>query len=69
MFLEESLMHSDVSVSKNILLKGKRAELIGGKTIAGGSIWCKKLGSVSGIKTDVTVGIDPKKIAPKARVY
>ena len=68
LFLEESLMHSDVSVSKNILLKGKRAELIGGKTLAGASVWCKKLGSISGIKTDVTVGIDPMRIAIFSRL-
>lgn len=61
LFVEESIMNSNLQVKNNIILVGKRAELIGGKTVLGGSLRLKKLGSSTELKTEVIIGIDPIK--------
>ena len=61
LFVEESIMNSSLQVKNNIILVGKRAELIGGKTVFGGSLRLKKLGSSTELKTEVIIGIDPIK--------
>jgi len=59
LIVEEAIMHSEINVGGNLLLTGKRAELIAGRSIVGGSVWCKKLGNVSEIKTTLRLGIEP----------
>ncbi|HNZ25695.1 MAG TPA: FapA family protein [Spirochaetota bacterium] len=61
LLVEESIMNSHLQVKNNIILVGKRAELIGGKTVLGGSLRLKKLGSSTELKTEVIIGIDPIK--------
>ena len=60
-FGEESLMNCTTEIDKNLVLIGRRAEIVGGRTVVGGSIRCKKIGSAAGIKTPVSVGILPEK--------
>ena len=59
LIVEEAIMHSEIFVGGNLLLTGKRAELIAGRSIVGGSLWCKKLGNVSEIKTAIRLGVEP----------
>ncbi len=59
LYIEELFLHSSAAVKGNVIMKGKRAEIIGGTIIAGGSLWCKKIGSVNGVRTIVVAGIDP----------
>ncbi|OHD15956.1 MAG: hypothetical protein A2086_03720 [Spirochaetes bacterium GWD1_27_9] len=61
-FAEEAIMNSNLKVNKNVILVGKRAEIIGGESIIGRSLRCKKLGNISGIKTKISVGIEPEKL-------
>jgi uncharacterized protein len=60
LFAEEAVMNSTVKVGKNLLLVGRRAELIGGEAIIGKSLRCKKIGNDSGIKTKINIGYDPE---------
>ena len=57
-FVEEAIMHSSVKAGGDIILKGKRAEIFGGRIFAAGSIQCKKLGSVNEPLTEIFMGID-----------
>ena len=66
-FVEEAVMHSDLSVWRHLVLTGRRAEIIGGQLIAGGSVWCRKLGSVAEPATQVNLGIPPAVISAHAR--
>lgn len=61
-YAEELILHSTVRCWKNVLLKGRRAEVCGGKIIAAGSIWCKRTGSINGIKTKLILGVEPQKL-------
>ena len=57
-YVEEAIMHSSIKAGGEIILKGKRAEIFGGRIFAAGSIKCKKLGSVNEPFTEVFLGID-----------
>ena len=57
-YVEEAIMHSSLRAEGDIILKGKRAEICGGKIIAGGSVRCKKLGSINEPHTEIFLGID-----------
>lgn len=59
LFVEEAIMHSQITVWKNCLLSGRRSEVIAGSALVGGSFWCKKLGSVYETPTYVAVGTAP----------
>lgn len=61
-FLEEAIMHSDLSVRKHCVLNGKRSEIIAGNLVVGGSLWCKKLGSIYEAHTHVDIGIPPDRL-------
>jgi uncharacterized protein (DUF342 family) len=63
LIVEEAIMHSDIEVDGNVLLSGRRAELLAGRSIIGGSLWCKKLGNLSEVKTFVRIGVEPEAIA------
>ncbi|MFP4300759.1 MAG: FapA family protein [Spirochaetaceae bacterium] len=58
-FVEEAIMHSEVTVWKNCILNGRRAECIAGDVIVGRAFWCKKLGNVYEAASRITVGIAP----------
>ena len=58
--VQELIMHSNITTEGSLYLDGKRAALIGGKTIAGRNIIVKELGAVSEIATDIIAGVPPK---------
>lgn len=60
-FVEEAIMNSNLKADKNVVLLGKRAEIIGGNIIVGGNLRCKKFGNVSNTKTTAFIGIIPEK--------
>ena len=59
-FVEEAVMHSKLSAGKHCILTGRRAEIIASDLIVGGSLWCKKLGSIAESPTSVSIGIPPQ---------
>ncbi|MCI5523897.1 MAG: FapA family protein [Treponema sp.] len=59
--VNDNIMNSEVSAMKKILLKGKRAQIIGGHLFATEEISAKSIGSPGGgTETSVSVGFDPK---------
>jgi hypothetical protein len=58
-FVEEAIMHSRLSVWNHCALNGRRSEIIASNIIIGGSLWCKKLGSIYDAPTHVYCGINP----------
>ncbi len=58
-FVEEAVMHSHLVVGKHCVLTGRRAEVIGGNLVVGGSLWCKKLGNFNEVTTRVDLGVAP----------
>jgi uncharacterized protein len=61
-FVEEAIMHSQVSAGLNCVLNGRRAEVIASDLVVGGSLWCKKLGSIYEAPTHVFIGIRPDRL-------
>jgi uncharacterized protein len=61
-FVEEAVMNSYLDVGRNLILTGRRAEIIGGYAVVGRSIRCKKIGNGSGIRTRITMSLDPEKM-------
>jgi len=61
-FVEEAVMHSHVSAARHCILTGRRAEVISSELIVGGSLWCKKLGSIAEGETTVHIGVPPELI-------
>jgi len=59
LFVEEAIMNSQINVWKNCVLNGRRAEIIGGAAIVGGSLWCRKLGNLYDAPTFVAVATRP----------
>ncbi len=59
-FVEEAIMHSRVSAGQHCVLNGRRAEVIASDVVVGGSLWCKKLGSIYEAPTHVYIGVRPK---------
>jgi uncharacterized protein (DUF342 family) len=60
LFVEEAIMHSQITVWKNCILNGRRSEILGGAALVGGSLWCKKLGNLYDVPTYVAVATRPK---------
>ncbi len=59
--VNDNIMNSEVTAMKRILLKGKRAAIIGGHLFATEIVSAKNIGSLNGgIETIIEVGIDPK---------
>lgn len=59
--VNDNIMNSNVTAMKKILLKGKRASIIGGHLFATEEITAKNIGSSGGgIETILEVGFDPK---------
>ncbi|MCW7495475.1 FapA family protein [Leptospira levettii] len=59
-FVEEAVMHSEISAKDFIRVMGGRGEVIGGTIIAGNSLTCAKLGAVVETKTKVAIGTPPE---------
>ena len=59
--VNDSIMNSDVSAQKRIILQGKRAQITGGHLFATETVLAKNIGSAGGgTETVIEVGIDPK---------
>ncbi len=59
--VNDNIMNADVSAMKKILLKGKRAQIIGGHLFATEEISAKNIGSpAGGAETILEVGFDPE---------
>lgn len=59
--VSDSIMNSDVSAQKRIILQGKRAQITGGHIFATETVLAKNIGSSGGgTETVVEVGYDPK---------
>lgn len=59
---EEAVMNSQLDIVGSLYLTGRRAELIGGLTILGGSLHCKKIGNLYDAKTNIIIGLHPQLI-------
>lgn len=59
--VNDSIMNSDVSAQRRIILQGKRAAITGGKLFATECILAKNIGSAGGgTETELAVGFDPR---------
>lgn len=58
-FVEEAVMHSELSAKDTIRVEGGRGEIIGGTLIAGNQVACTKLGAVVETKTKLAIGTPP----------
>ncbi|MCQ2573443.1 MAG: FapA family protein [Treponema sp.] len=59
--VNDSIMNSEVTAMKNIVLRGKKAQIIGGHLFATEEICAKNIGSPGGgTETVLNVGIDPR---------
>lgn len=59
--VNDSILNSNVTAMKNILVRGKKAQIIGGHLLATEEICAKKIGSPGGgTETILEVGIDPR---------
>ena len=56
-------IHSRIETGSTIHAKGKRGAIIGGQAMAAGDIVVNFIGALSGTKTDIEVGVMPKKRA------
>jgi hypothetical protein len=59
--VSDSIVNSNVTAMKNIVLRGRKAQIIGGHLLATEEICAKKVGSPGGgAETILEVGIDPR---------
>lgn len=59
--VNDSIMNSEVSAQKRIILRGKRAQITGGHLFARETVLAKNIGSAGGgTETVIEVGIDPR---------
>ncbi|MBP5358738.1 MAG: FapA family protein [Treponema sp.] len=59
--INDSIVNSEVTAMKKIVLKGKRAQIVGGHLFATEEITAKNIGSpAGGTETVLEVGLDPK---------
>lgn len=56
----EAIMYSDISTKGNVIVNGRKGNIVGGITRAIKSIECKNIGSPMETKTEVEVGVDPE---------
>jgi uncharacterized protein (DUF342 family) len=56
----DSIVNSNITAMKNILVRGKKAQIIGGHLLPTEEICAKKIGSPGGVETVLEVGIDPR---------
>ncbi|MBE6359864.1 MAG: DUF342 domain-containing protein [Treponema bryantii] len=59
--VSDSIVNSNITAMKNIIVRGKKAQIIGGHLLATEEICAKKIGSPGGgTETILEVGIDPR---------
>jgi len=59
--VNDSIVNSNVTAMKNIVVKGKKAQIMGGHLLATGEICARNIGSPGGgTETILEVGIDPR---------
>jgi uncharacterized protein (DUF342 family) len=58
-YVSEMILHSTLEVDQNCILRGGHGELIGGRLVVGGSLWCTKLGNRNNLETIVIIGVSP----------
>lgn len=59
--VSDSIMNSEVTAMKKIILRGKRAQITGGHLFATEEVYAKNIGSAGGgTETIIEVGVDPK---------
>ena len=59
--VNDSIMNSEVSAQRRIILQGKRAQITGGHLFATETVLAKNIGSAGGgTETVIEVGVDPK---------
>ncbi|WP_147635017.1 FapA family protein [Treponema pectinovorum] len=59
--VNDSIMNSEVSAQKRIILQGKRAQITGGHLFATETVLAKNIGSAGGgTETIIEVGVDPR---------
>lgn len=58
--VNENIMNSYVTAMKNIIVRGKKSQIVGGHLLATEEICAKKIGSSGGVETILEVGIDPR---------
>lgn len=59
--VQDSIMNSEVSAQKRIILQGKRAQITGGHLFATETVLAKNIGSAGGgTETVIEVGVDPR---------
>lgn len=67
--VSDSIMNSEISAQKRIILNGKRAQITGGHLFATETVLAKNIGSAGGgTETVIEVGIDPKEKARLAEL-
>ncbi|MFW5742375.1 MAG: FapA family protein [Spirochaetota bacterium] len=59
-FVEEAIMHCHLTAWRHCVLNGRRSEIIASNVVVGGSLWCKKLGSIAEAPTLVSIGVAPE---------
>jgi len=59
-FVEEAVMHSQLTAVGHCVLNGRRSEVLASDLIVGGSFWCKKLGNFNEAPTRIAVGAEPR---------
>ncbi len=61
-FISGSLLNSTVKICGDLLLEGGRCEIVGGLTVVGKWIKCRKIGSLYEAKTNVVCGVEPDEL-------
>lgn len=63
LIVDELLMHTDFVTEGNLVMRGRRGELLGGNGVVAGNIWVKQLGSTSEVPTRISIGIKPARLS------
>jgi hypothetical protein len=56
--VENNIMHSNVTSGKQVVVKGKKAAIVGGKIFASEYVEAQTIGAPAGTRTQIDVGVD-----------
>lgn len=62
LIVTEAVLHSETKVDGNIVLDEGRGEIVGGITVVGGNLTCKKIGNIYAGLTRIYIGCPPEKL-------